>query len=213
MIGSTLIRGLGRAAPLVPALAAASAALAAPGVASIRIADMAPGTYVSDQAHTSVVARISHMGFSSYTLRFGKVEALYRYDPKAPESSKVTVTIDPASIDTGSKSFDTELAGKGWFDAADYPAVTFASTRVDPGDGTHGLVEGDLTLHGVTRPVTLQVTFNGVGGDLIPLITRTGFSATTMIRRSDFGIDRYEGLVGDEVRLTIEAEFTKKLFG
>ena len=213
MIGSSLTKALKRAAPLALALAAGSAALAAPGVASTRIADMGPGTYVSDSAHTSVTAKLSHMGFSSYTLRFDKVEAQYRYDPKTPEAAKVTVSIDLASIDTGSKSFNTELAGKDWFDAADYPTASFTSTRVDPGDGAHGTVEGDLTLHGVTRPVTLQVSFNGVGGDLNPLLTRVGFSATATIKRSDFGITRYEGLVGDEVHLTIEAEFTRKLFG
>jgi len=104
------------------------------------------------------------------------------------------------------------LAGKDWLDAADFPTVAFASTRIDAGDGVHGVVEGNLTLHGVTRPVTLAVTFNGVGGDLIPLITRAGFSATATLKRSDFGLNRFAGLVGDEVQLVIEVEFTRKPF-
>jgi polyisoprenoid-binding protein YceI len=190
----------------------AAPALAAPGVASSRYDDMPAGAYASDQAHTSVIARLTHMGFSRYTLRFDKVEARFRFDPHAPETAQVEVAIDPTSIDTGSKSFNAELAGKDWLDAAAYPSVAFTSTRIDVGDGAHGAVEGNLTLHGVTRPVTLAVTFNGVGGDLIPLITRAGFSATTTLKRSDFGLTRYEGLVGDEVQLTIEVEFTRKFF-
>ena len=189
----------------------ASPASAAPGVSTTKFAEMPTGTYGSDHAHTSVVARLSHMGYSSYTLRFAKALAEYRFDPAAPEASRITATIDPASIDTGSKSFDQELAGKGWFDVKTYPEITFASSHIDIGDGMHGRVDGDLTLHGVTRPVTLMVTFNGVGGDLIPLVTRSGFSASATIKRSDFGIDRYEGLVGDEVQLVIEIEFTRKI--
>ncbi len=165
-----------------------SPTLAAPGVASGKYVDMPAGAYVSDPAHTSVTARLTHMGFSNYTLRFDRVAAQYRFDPGAPETTQVRL------------------------DAADFPTVTFASTRIDIGDGVHGVVEGNLTLHGVTRPVTLAVTFNGVGGDLIPLVTRSGFSATTNLRRSDFGLTRYEGLVGDTVQLVIEVEFTRKLF-
>jgi polyisoprenoid-binding protein YceI len=187
-------------------------AMAAPGVASTQYADMPAGAYGSDPAHTSVIVRVIHMGFSSYTLRFDKVAAQYRFDPHAPETAQVSADIDPASIDTGSKSFNAELAGKDWLDAADFPSIAFTSTRIDTGDGVHGSVEGNLTLHGVTRPVTLAVTFNGVGGDLIPLVTRAGFSATATVKRSDFGVSRFEGLVGDEVQVTIQAEFTRKLF-
>ncbi len=205
------LRGLAAAVTL--AVFVAVPAQAAPGVGSSRYADMPAGAYASDPAHTSVTARLTHMGFSSYTLRFDKVEAQYRFDPHAPEAAQITVAIDPASIDTGSTSFNAQLAGKDWLDAADFPTIGFASTRVDIGDGVHGVVEGNLTLHGVTRPVTLAVTFNGVGGDLIPLVTRTGFSATATLKRSDFGVSRFEGLVGDEVQLVIEVEFTRKLFG
>ncbi len=89
--------------------------------------------------------------------------------------------------------------------------MNFVSTKIDVGDGVNGVVEGDLTLHGVTRPVSLVVTFNGVGGDIIPFVTRTGFSATTTVKRSDFGVIQYPGLVGDDLVLRIEAEFTKRI--
>lgn len=188
-----------------------SVALAAPGVSSTQVSDIPAGSYVSDQAHTSVTAKISHLGFSSYTLRFDKVDAQFKFDPAAPEMSHVTVSIDPASIDTGSKSLDRQLAGKDWFDAEGFPKATFVSDKIDLGDGRNGTVSGLLTLHGVTKPVVLTTTFNGVGVGMVPLVTRVGFSANATIKRSDFGLDRFEGAVGDEVQLWIEVELTKKL--
>lgn len=186
-------------------------ALAAPGVSSTQAADIPAGTYVSDQAHTSVTAKLLHMGFSSFTLRFDKVDAQFRFDPASPETSHIVVSIDPDSIDTGSKGLDRQLAGKAWFDAEDFPQISFTSDHIDPGDGRHGTVAGNLTIHGVTKPVILAVTFNGVGGDLIPFVTRVGFSATTTIKRADFGLTRFPGLVGDDVQLLVEIEFTRKL--
>jgi polyisoprenoid-binding protein YceI len=202
---------LGAAAVLLAAALCSSAAAAEPGVASTRISDVPAGAYVSDPAHTSVTAKILHLGFSNYTLRFDKVEAQFRFDPASPEMSPVSVSIDPASIDTGSKVFDGQLSGRDWFDAEDFPKITFVADRIDVGDGLHGTISGQLTIHGVTKPVTLSVTFNGVGSGLIPLVTRVGFSASTTIKRSDFGLTRFPGLVGDEVRLCVEIEFTKKL--
>ena len=85
------------------------------------------------------------------------------------------------------------------------------SDSIDPGDGRRGTITGILTIHGVSRPVTLAVTFNGVGSDMIPFVTRVGFSANTTIKRSDFGLTQFPGLVGDEVQLLVEAEFTRKV--
>jgi polyisoprenoid-binding protein YceI len=203
-------------AALAVALFMAPAALAAPGVSSVKPADLPAGHYVLDKTHASVVAKIKHMGFSNYQFRFTKLDGDFTYDPKAPEASKINVTIDPASVDTATGAdafglkFNKELAGDGWLEANKYPTVTFVSTAVNVGDGQHGTVTGDLTLHGVTKPVTLDVTFNGVGSGMIPLQTRTGFSALTTIKRSDFGVSKYVPLVGDEVTLSIEVEFEKK---
>jgi polyisoprenoid-binding protein YceI len=180
-------------------------------VSSTKFSDLPAGAYVSDQAHTSVTARLLHLGFSDYTLRFDKVDAQFRFDPASPQASHIVVSIDPASIDTGSKGFDAQLAGRGWFDAEDFPTITFVSDTIDPGDGQHGTITGTLTIHGVAKPVTLAVTFNGVGGDIIPFVTRVGFSANTTIKRSDFGLTSLPGLVGDDVQLIIEIEFTRKV--
>ena len=201
---------------LSASLLTASAAVAGPGASSVDPAKMPAGRYVLDRTHAALTAKVKHMGFSNYTLRFTKLDAEYRYDPAQPAAAKLTVTVDPASLDTATGAdafglkFDKELTGDGWLEAAKYPVIRFVSTAVDVGDGQHGAVTGDLTLHGVTKPVVLDVTFNGVGSGMIPLTTRAGFSAVTTIKRSDFGVDKYVPLIGDEVTLNVEVEFEKK---
>jgi polyisoprenoid-binding protein YceI len=201
---------------LTAALLTAPAALAAPGVSSVKPADLPAGHYVLDKSHAVLTAKLKHMGFSNYTLRFTKLDADFQYDPKAPETTKLNVTIDPASLDTATGAdafglkFNKELIGDGWLEAAKYPTITFVSTAINVGDGQHGSVTGDLTFHGVTKPVVLDVTFNGVGSGMIPLTTRTGFSATTTIKRSEYGVGKYAPLIGDDVTLNIEVEFEKK---
>lgn len=193
-------------------LTAAPAAIA--NVKSTKAADLPQGAYVLDKTHASLSARVSHMGFSHYTLRFTGLDASFTYDPKAPRDARLNVAVDPSTLDTGTddfaRKFNKTLTGDGWFDVEKYPSITFVSTGVDLGDGQHGQVSGDLTLHGVTRPVTLDVTFNGVGPGLIPGGTRAGFSATTTIRRSDFGMTKFASWVADDVDLVIEAEFIPK---
>jgi polyisoprenoid-binding protein YceI len=201
---------------LTAVLFTAPAALAAPGVSSVKPADLPAGHYVLDKSHATLTAKLKHMGFSNYTLRFTKLDADFQYDPKSPATTKLNVTVDPASLDTATGAdafglkFSKELTGDGWLEAAKYPTITFVSTAIDIGDGQHGSVTGDLTFHGVTKPVVLDVTFNGVGSGMIPLTTRTGFSATTTIKRSEYGVGKYAPLIGDDVTLNIEVEFEKK---
>lgn len=191
----------------------AALALAAPLTASAQMAPSpdftkAPaGTYTLDKGHASVTLKLSHMGLSYYTMRFDKIDASYAYDPANPTASKVTVTIDPKSIDTDNAAFNAEIADQ-FLDAAKYPAISFVSTAVKPGTGGRGVVEGNLTFHGVTKPVTLDVNFNGVGQGMRKE-TRMGFSAMTTIKRSDFGANKYVPLVGDNVTVLVETEFTK----
>ena len=118
--------------------------------------------------------------------------------------------MDPVSIDTGSESFNKELGlGAPWLNGSAFPKITFVSTAVSPSADGKGTVTGDLTFLGVTKPVVLNVTWNGVGNGMLPG-TRTGFSATTHIKRTDFGNKTYVPVVGDDVDLLIEVEFTKK---
>lgn len=164
------------------------------------------GAYVLDKRHASVLAKVSHMGLSGYTMRFGKVDGRFDYDPAQPEAAKLSVTIDANSLDVGEDKLDRQFA-REFLGADENPEITFVSTGITRTDPAHGEVTGDLTLHGVTRPVTLAVTFNGYDQSLL-FGKRMGFSATGDILRSDFGSRAWLGLVGDKVRLIIEAEFT-----
>ena len=166
------------------------------------------GIYTLDGKHTSVMAKVSHLGLSEFTMRFRPADAHYDYDPAKPASGSVTVAIDPRSVDTGVAALDAELAGERFFDTARFPQATFVSTRIVPGSGGRGEVSGTLTMHGVAHAVTLDVLYRGTakqgGAD------KMGFSATTVIKRSDFGMTTLVGPVGDDVKVQIEAEFVRK---
>lgn len=181
----------------------------AAGVTSRDPERLPAGDYVLDKAHASLVARVSHMGFSRYTLRFTRFDASFSYDPALAGQTRITVTVDPTSLDTGSAGFSQALAtGAGWLNAGAYPKITFVSTAVTQGPDGTGQVAGELTFLGVTRPLVLDVRWNGVGSGLIGG-TRTGFSATARLKRSDFGNRTDLAVVGDEVDFEIEVEFYK----
>jgi polyisoprenoid-binding protein YceI len=168
------------------------------------------GSYVLDKKHASLTAKIVHMGFSHYTLRFDGLDGSFTYDPANWQTTKVTFTVDPKSIDTSDPAFNKQIAG--YFEAEKYPAITFASTGVQGGEDGKGTVTGDLTFHGVTKPVTLDVVFDGAGHGITPLGTRLGFSGSTRIKRSDFGLSNaiLNRFTSDEVDLAFEVEFEKK---
>ena len=173
-------------------------------------ASMPAGTYVIDPHHASLIGSVSHFGRSIYVFRFDRFDASYDYDPAAPEEAKLTVSIDVNSLDTGwdkaDKQFSRDFAG-----AAKTPVARFVSTSI-VSNGSTGTVTGDLTLNGVTKPVSLAVTFNGYGplGPMGLLGKKAGFSATGTVKRSDFGLTRDLPMVGDDVSLQINAEFVAK---
>jgi polyisoprenoid-binding protein YceI len=164
------------------------------------------GAYTIDPAHTNVLFSLSHMGFSHYYGRFDKISGGLNFDPKAPEKSTLNVTVDVASIDTNNAKLEGELKGAQWFDAAKFPTATFTSVSIEKTSATTGKLTGNLTLHGVTKPVVLDVTLNGAGQNVMMAVPELGFSATGTIKRSDFGISSYVPMVGDDVTLTIESE-------
>ncbi|HEY9236325.1 MULTISPECIES: YceI family protein [Phenylobacterium] len=168
------------------------------------------GEYVIDKAHASLVARVSHMGFSHYTMRFDRIAGQFAYDPAAWSSTQAVITVDPASVSTGNPDFDRQIAGSQFFDAAKYPQITFVTSAIEAHDDGLGRIDGQLTFHGVTRPVSLDVAFNGVGPGMLGVGVRLGFSGTAHIKRSDFGVTAVSPLVGDDVDLVFEAEFTRK---
>jgi polyisoprenoid-binding protein YceI len=167
------------------------------------------GTYELDKRHASLLVKIAHLGgFSHYTMRFTGVEGGYTFDPANWQATKLTINVDPKSIDTEDAGFNKQITG--YLDAEKYPTITFVSTAIDAGAEGKGTVTGDLTFHGVTKPVTLDVTFNGSGPGMLGAGTRMGFSGTTHIKRSDFGVTAMHQFAGDDVDLVFEVEFVKK---
>lgn len=167
-------------------------------------------TYKIDQDHTTVSFKIRHL--------FSKVEGVFRdfagtidYEPDHPEQWKVEATIQAASIDTRVDKRDAHLRSKDFFDVEKYPAITFKSTGVTDATASHAKLNGLLTIHGVEKPVTLDVDIHGVGKDPWGNI-RAGFTATTKINRKDFGVmwnqtlETGQLLVGEEVDITLEVE-------
>jgi polyisoprenoid-binding protein YceI len=165
------------------------------------------GEYKLDKSHTSVTLKLTHLGLSYYTMRFDKVQGDYSYDPAHPEATKVEVTIDPASVDTGDAGFNRQIAGQV-FEADKFPEIHFVSSALRSTSDGRGVLVGDLTFHGVTKTVNLDVIYNGLGHGLLHE-PRMGFSASAVIRRSDFGVTKYEPMVGDNVSVLIETEFSK----
>jgi polyisoprenoid-binding protein YceI len=191
-------------------LAGRSPAWAAVKPTSTDPADAPAGTYVLDKTHASLAAQVSHMGLSLYTMRFGGIDASYDYDPAKPLASQVKVTVDANSLDVGDPKTSQQFA-KEFLGADRYPQITFVSSGMEQTMGDHGVVTGELTLNGVTRPIILNVIFNGCGPGLMGFGGyRMGFSATADIKRSDFGLKAWESLVGDDVHLPIEVEFSRK---
>jgi polyisoprenoid-binding protein YceI len=168
-------------------------------------------TWVPDKAHSEVDFSILHMSLSHVNGRFGNIGGAITYDESDITKSTVNVTIDVTSIDTGVSQRDNDLKSANVFDAAQFPTATFVSTSVAKnGDGL--TVNGNLTLHGVTKPVTLAVegpTGPVPGMDHKP---HAGFSATTTITRTAFGIaPKYPAaMIGDDVKLTIELDVAKQ---
>lgn len=172
------------------------------------------GTYVLDSSHALVHWKVWHMGTSHYTGRFDKVTGTMSFDPADTAKSGVNISIDTASANTTSAKLTAELVDAQFFDAAKYPAITFKSTKVELGakgaDGKQvGKVSGDLTFHGVTKPVVLDVVFNGSQAHPMNKKQMMGFSGKTTIKRSDYGVTYGVPLVGDEVGVEIEVEFQK----
>ena len=183
--------------------------------------DFPAGVYKLDKSHASLIFKVSHLGLSNYTARFTRLDAELQIDPANPGAARVTATVDPRSLETdypdAEPDFDAELSGPSWLDAAKFPQITFRSTAVEPRGPNTARIVGDLSLHGVTRPVTLEARFNGgyAGNAMDPVGSRIGFSATGRLNRSDFGVAY--GIpapgttfgVGDPVEILIEAEFTR----
>ncbi len=167
------------------------------------------GTYRLDPRHASLIVRIGHLGgFSRFTLRFDRLAGGFTYDPTTWATTRAEITVDPRSVNTGLADFDKELAGPRYFDAERNPQISFVTRQIEA-TGAVGKITGDLTFMGQTKPVVLDVTFNGSGPGLLGAGTRMGFSGTTQLKRSDWGLTHLKSFTSDEIELVIEVEFVR----
>ena len=167
------------------------------------------GAYKLETSHARVIFATSHMGFSTWYGDFTGATGTLTLDPKDPAASKLDVSIPVAGVTTTNAKLDDELKSADWFDAATYPTITFKSTKVTVTAPGEAKVEGDLTFHGVTKPVTLDATFKASGQNPMTKAYTVGFEVKGALKRSDFGVTTYVPLIGDDVTLTISAPFEK----
>jgi polyisoprenoid-binding protein YceI len=176
------------------------------------------GTYKLDPGHARLIFQVNHLGMSNYTAFFKTFDATLTFDPANPAAMTLTATIDPASVETHypdpAVDFNATISGPELLDAPQFPTMTFTSTTIALTGEKTADVTGDLTLHGVTVPVTLAVVYNGgYGVNDFDAGARIGFSATGSLMRSAFGIGFGVPAPGttfgvsDEVKIIIEAEF------
>jgi polyisoprenoid-binding protein YceI len=199
---------------LASTIAVAQAPMSKPG--SANPAAVTGGTYKADPDHTLVTWTVDHLGFTPYTGIFGSVTGTLTLDPKNPNAAKVDVTIPVSKVTTASAGLTAHLlrggkdGGKPDFFGPDPADAHFVSTSV-AASGQKAKITGNLTLNGVTRPVTLDASFYGAGKMPADMggQENVGFRATTKIKRSDFGVTMGIPLVSDEVDLQIAAAFQK----
>lgn len=187
----------------IPATLAASLMALASG------AQAASTTYVIDPNHTFPMFEISHLGFSTYRGRFNETSGTVTLDPQARTGS-VEVTIPVASVDTGVAKLDQHLQKDDFFDAAKYPTITFRASDFRFEGEKPVAVTGELSMHGVTKPVTLAVDHFTCKPHPLAGVWACGADLSTTIRRSDWGITTYSPMVGEDVKLRIEVEAHQK---
>lgn len=178
-------------------------------IAAAAPAFAAPETFVADSTHTFSRFSYSHFGYSTQLSRFNKNSGKVVFD-KAAKTGSVDITIDTKSVDTGYATFDEHIQGEDFLDTAKYPTAHFKSTKVVFEGDKPVKVEGDLTLKGVTKPVTLTVTsFQAMPHPMLKK-DAIGANAWTVVKRSEFNAGKYAPYVGDEVRIDVAIEAIKE---
>src|SRR6185436_803804 len=170
-------------------------------------ADVKAGTFAADPGHTKVTWSLNHFGFSTYVGQFSAVAATLKLDPKAIGATSLEATVQAGSVGTFNPALDNHIKSAAFLDVATFPTATFKATSVKQTGERTADIAGDLTLHGVTRPIVIQATFNRGGANPADPTYRLGFSGKTTIKRTEFGIKTYAPALGDEVTLQLDAEF------
>jgi polyisoprenoid-binding protein YceI len=224
LLAASLI-AIGSCTPKAEEDALLTAPTETPAISAAPVSDTAPaptveglpaGDYVLDPAHSTLFFKVSHLGFSNFTMWFDTFGASLILDPANPAGAALNATVDPASlmIHAPPEGFLEHVRGEQFVDAAQFPEITFKSTSIAMKGQNIADITGDLTFRGVTKPITLSATFNGgYAGHVYEPRARIGFSAHGTFRRSDFGMDYGVPQPGsnmgtsDDVQVVIESEF------
>ncbi|MGQ5702326.1 YceI family protein [Sandaracinobacteroides sp. A072] len=170
-------------------------------------AEVQPGRYTLDASHGKISWSLSHLGFSTYVGQFHDVAATLVLDVKNPAASRLDATIAMNSAGTFNKGLDQHLQSADFFDVANHPTARFTASRITLLDARTARIDGQLTLRGVTRPVSMKAQFNQAGVNPVSKLYTIGFDGEATIRRSEFGMQYGLPLLGDDVTLKLEAEF------
>jgi polyisoprenoid-binding protein YceI len=162
--------------------------------------------YHIDKDHTRVIYFVKHLGFSNFMGHFNDISGNIEFKQSNPEASKIDVTINAKSVSMDTKTLDEHLQGADYFNTDKFPTITFKSTSIRKTGNDTGTMIGNVTLLGVTKPVTLDIKFNQAGFNTFAKAAEIGFSATGKLSRSDFGMKMLVPMVSDEVDLRIEVE-------
>jgi polyisoprenoid-binding protein YceI len=195
-------------APLVAVLLIPAVALAQMGGSPNT--PVPAGTYKVDSHHTLAAFAINHLGFNDFFAVIPNATGTLVLDPANPAADTLDVTLPAAAISTTNSVLDGELREPDWLGVARYPDIHFTATKVTQTGARTAHIDGNLTLHGVTRPIALDATFGGAGENPMTKRFTIGFSATGTFKRSDFGVTKYVPLIGDDIHLMLTAAFEKQ---
>lgn len=178
--------------------------------ADTALGDLKAGNYQLDPSHTTVLFKVEHLGISTFVGRFNEADASLAYDPENPAKSRLDARVQLASIDINQPELAETLRGCNWLCAEKYPIAQFTTTRDATVEDRRLIFPGELRFRGRTKPVQVIVTFNGGADNRLTGYYTLGFRADMTFLRSDFGIDRYIPLVGDEVIVEVYTEFQRR---
>ncbi|GAB0113535.1 YceI family protein [Acidisoma sp. C75] len=202
-----MLRTLLLGAAFAATLSLAAFAPASAQVATTSAAKVLPGTYKVEPYHTRILFAVSHMGFTTWYGDFSNASGTLSFDPKSPAKSALDISFPADSVTTTNAKLDGELKSPTWFDAAQFPTITFKSTKIRVTGRDTGIITGDLTFHGQTHPVSLVAHFNGGGVNPLDKAYTIGFNATGTLSRAEWGVKTYEPLIGDKVGLILSGAF------
>ncbi|MCB8875245.1 YceI family protein [Acidisoma silvae] len=202
-----MIRKILLGTAIAAGLASTAMSHASAQVVTTTASKVTAGTYNVEPYHTRIVFSVSHMGFTTWYGDFTTASGTLTFDPKSPAKSALDISFPTASVTTTNTKLDGELKSPMWFDAAQFPTITFKSTKIVVTGHNKGVIEGDLTFHGVTHPVTLTAHFNGAGTNPLDKKYTIGFDAHGSLSRADWGVKTYEPLIGDKVDLQLSGAF------